>query len=68
MVAGPDDNAARDTAFRTLFDYISGANRTGEEVAMTVPVETAGRSLFYDPPWTIPFLRRNEVAIPMTPH
>lgn len=23
--------------------------------------------LFYDPPWTIPFLRRNEVAIPVEP-
>jgi hypothetical protein len=23
-------------------------------------------SLFYDPPWTLPFLRRNEVAIPVT--
>jgi hypothetical protein len=157
VVAGPDDEAARNAAFRNLFDYISGANRAGEEVAMTVPVETAGRSaeiamtapietapaedggyamrfflpaaftedtapaptdsrvrivplpaatvgtrrftgwrdaedvrceqerllraleqspwrpsgsptaLFYDPPWTIPFLRRNEVAIAVTP-
>ncbi len=22
---------------------------------------------FYDPPWTIPFLRRNEAAVPVTP-
>lgn len=23
-------------------------------------------SLFYDPPWTLPFLRRNEAAVPVT--
>lgn len=151
--AGED---ARDRAFRRLFDYISGANRGGpeiamtapvetsapaEEIAMTVPVETAASdggplvmrfflpasytmasapaptdprveivelaettvaaerftgswgeerlerrksellatlarsdwqpsgtptALFYDPPWTIPFLRRNEVTVPVT--
>lgn len=32
------------------------------------PWRVAGEpvALFYDPPWTIPFLRRNEVAIPVT--
>ena len=30
-------------------------------------VEPAGESVawFYDPPWTLPFLRRNEIAIPV---
>jgi hypothetical protein len=41
VVSGPGEEAARDAAFRILFDYISGANRASEEVAMTVPVETA---------------------------
>jgi hypothetical protein len=155
VVSAPEEEAARSEAFRILFDYISGANRASEEVAMTVPVETAPRgeriamtapvetapatdggyamrfflpssytlasapeptdprvrivavpeateavlsftgsrspeqvasrqerllsaletsawratgppvALFYDPPWTIPFLRRNEVAVPV---
>jgi len=150
-----DDRSGRNQAFRILFDYISGANRsqskvdmttpvevasTAEKIAMTVPVETAavagGRmtmrfflpasytretapepadpkvrivelpntteavlrfsglggearieertarlrealdgsdwmlageatTLFYDPPWTIPFFRRNEITIPV---
>jgi hypothetical protein len=30
--------------------------------AMGAPV-----SFFYDPPWTVPFLRRNEVAVPVAP-
>lgn len=30
-------------------------------------IETAGERMmwFYDPPWTIPFLRRNEVVVPL---
>ncbi len=154
-VAAPDERSGRSKAFRALFDYISGANRSQAKVAMTTPVETAAGpekiamtvpvetkaqatgsytmrfflpagytletaprptdpdvrlfevpermvaalrfggsrdaanvarhrsdldmaldgsgwraagepfSLFYDPPWTIPFLRRNEVAVPV---
>jgi hypothetical protein len=155
-VTAPDESSARNKAFRALFDYISGANRSQTKVAMTAPVETAAKpekiamtvpvetkaqatgtyvmrfflpagytletapeptnpdvrifevpertvavlrfsgsrgsdnvavhlseldtvlegsgwraagepfSMFYDPPWTIPFLRRNEVAVPVT--
>jgi hypothetical protein len=154
-VTAPDESSARNKAFRVLFDYISGANRSQKKVAMTAPVETAAApekiamtvpvetnvqaegsyamrfflpaeytmetapeptdpkvrilevpertiavlrfggsrssenvarhaseldrvisgsswravgeptTLFYDPPWTIPFLRRNEVAVPV---
>lgn len=152
-VEAADDGAGQNQAFRILFDYIAGANRsrsevdmttpvevgsTAEEIAMTVPVETAALSggpttmrfflpsgytlanapeptdervriverpgateavlrfsglggdaaienntgrlrdvldgaewaavgepmtLFYDPPWTLPWFRRNEIAI-----
>jgi hypothetical protein len=34
-----DDEDARDAAFRRLFDYITGANQSRADVAMTVPVE-----------------------------
>jgi hypothetical protein len=154
-VTAPDESSGRNKAFRVLFDYISGANRAQQTVAMTAPVETAAApepiamtapvettaqaggpyamrfflpveytmetapeptnpevrivevpertlavlrfsgsrgadnvarhaseldrviagsswravgeptTLFYDPPWTIPFLRRNEVAVPV---
>ena len=154
-VDAEDDRSDRNQAFRMLFDYISGANRsqskvdmttpvevasTPEKIAMTVPVETAASAsgpvtmrfflpasytpasapepadpkvrivelpntteavlrfsglggearieektarlrealdgsdwmlageattLFYDPPWTLPFFRRNEIAIPV---
>lgn len=35
-----DKDAARNAAFRLLFDYISGDNAPGAEIAMTTPVET----------------------------
>lgn len=153
VVEASDERAGRNEAFRTLFDYISGANagqakvamttpvsvgKASEKIAMTTPVETrtpgegryamrfflpaqftpetaprptdgrvrivevpaetvavvrysglrdagefarqraalmqalsttawkpAGEAvgLFYDPPWTLPFLRRNEIAV-----
>lgn len=156
VVESADEKSGRSAAFRALFDYISGANRSQEKVAMTAPVETgtvsekiamtvpvetgtqtegryvmrfflpagytlktapqptdprvivrempertlavlrfsgstsaenvarhiteletamtastwrpsgAPAAMFYDPPWTIPFLRRNEVAVPVT--
>lgn len=154
VAAGPEEEG-RNAAFKVLFDYISGANRPQERIAMTAPVETDASpgkiamtapvatsrtdeqgifmrfylpasytpetapeptdprvrlvvlpaqtvatlrytgfggeervaerqaellaalensgwqptaepvAFFYDPPWTIPFLRRNEVAVPV---
>jgi hypothetical protein len=156
IVEAPDESSGRSKAFRALFDYISGANRSEAKISMTAPVETAKPSeiiamtvpvetpaqaaerfamrfflpaeydlhtapqptdprvhiletpertlavlwftgsrdthnvarhladldtivkdsrrravgeptaMFYDPPWTIPFLRRNEVAVPVS--
>ena len=42
-VTAPDESSARNKAFRALFDYISGANRSQKKVAMTAPVETADK-------------------------
>jgi len=35
------DDGHRNTAFRALFDYISGANGPAEEIAMTIPVSSS---------------------------
>ncbi|MBC6439097.1 MAG: heme-binding protein [Rhodospirillales bacterium] len=40
VVPGGDSEGARNTAFRLLFDYITGANEGETGIAMTVPVET----------------------------
>jgi hypothetical protein len=40
-VAAPDESSGRNKAFRVLFDYISGANRSQTKVAMTAPEEVA---------------------------
>lgn len=39
-----DFDGARNEAFRRLFRYIAGANRTQAKIAMTVPVTSAGGS------------------------
>jgi hypothetical protein len=53
-------------AFGTL-GYIFGDNSHKERIAMTEPVVTdEGRMAFvmrYNPPWTPPIMRRNEVAL-----
>ena len=33
--------------------------------ALDLDAEGSARALFYDPPWTLPWFRRNEVAIEM---
>ncbi|MCR9221455.1 MAG: heme-binding protein [Alphaproteobacteria bacterium] len=38
--APADASSPRNAAFRKLFRYITGANRTQAEIAMTIPVET----------------------------
>ena len=55
---GPDDVEAEEARLRATLD---GAALDG------VAWRPAGEAVafFYDPPWTIPFLRRNEVALPV---
>ncbi|MCG8593339.1 MAG: heme-binding protein [Kiloniellales bacterium] len=50
---GADDVEAEEARLRATLDGVAW-RPAGEAVAF-----------FYDPPWTIPFLRRNEVALPV---
>jgi len=43
-VENEDLDDGRDAAFRLLFDYITGSNKTAAKIAMTVPVESTGGS------------------------
>lgn len=43
-VENEDLDDGRDAAFRLLFDYITGSNRTDAKIAMTVPVESTDTS------------------------
>ena len=54
---GSIDPAATDAAERELLRLLQGSGW----VASGHPV-----AWFYDPPWTVPFLRRNEAAVPVT--
>lgn len=50
-----------DEMVRAKKDQLLGALRATSWQAASEPV-----ALFYDPPWTLPFLRRNEVAVAVT--
>lgn len=56
VVAVDDDDkdAARNAAFRLLFDYISGDNAPGAEIAMTTPVETQQQAKGEEIAMTVP--------------
>jgi hypothetical protein len=54
-------------AFRRLFRYISGANRSATEVSMTAPVESAGESIPMTAPVESETERRSESISMTTP-
>ena len=45
-------------SFMRLFRFITGGNDAKQKIAMTPPV-----FVYFDPPWTPGFLRRNEVLL-----
>jgi hypothetical protein len=52
------DDARLESELGALLDALAGSAWTPEGPP---------RAMFYDPPWTIPWLRRNEVALPVAP-
>jgi hypothetical protein len=56
--SGPRDPAAVEAATRALQQGLDGTGWTPSGVPT---------AYFYDPPWTLPFLRRNEVVVPVRP-
>jgi len=53
----------------TAPEAVAGARARLLAALATGPWQAMGEPVawFYDPPWTIPALRRNEVAVPVTP-
>ena len=65
---------ARTAAVLRFSGRLDRANVARHEAILTAAVETAGRKtqggiyvMGYDPPFTLPFLRRNEVAVDVEP-
>ena len=64
VVADTLRTRAPETAFRLLFADIAGKNRGAR--ARAWQAQGAPYLLAYDPPFAIPFLKRNEIAIEVT--
>jgi hypothetical protein len=66
--------AARHYAVRRFTGWWTDAGLERRQAALVEALAESGWTVagapvawFYDPPWTIPFLRRNEVAVPVEP-